>query len=102
MIKLPKQWKHWCKKNNLRPHFGGRRQHDWFYLKGQGRVWRINSLGMLQCGDTYEDFDRWALCDIEEAPLPLTEKCFEVYVAVLITRKNKKIPQHLPIDEGEA
>ena len=25
---------------------------------------------MLQCGDKYEDFNRWALCNIREADLP--------------------------------
>lgn len=90
MIKLPKQWKHWCKKNNLRPHFGGRRQHDWFYLKGQGRVWRISNRGMVQCGDIYEEFDRWALCNIEESPLPTTEADFTEAVTTLLLRQFKK------------
>jgi hypothetical protein len=78
-IKLPKQWRHWCRLANLRIHDGSkwaRRKHAWFYLKGRGRVWRVNCFGVLQRGDTYEDFDRWALCDIRELPMPKTQKEF--------------------------
>lgn len=35
------------------------------YFKGKGRVWRITAGGQLQCGDTYDRFDRWALTDVQ-------------------------------------
>ncbi len=91
--KLPKQWKHWCEKAGLRPHSNRpsseRGEWAWWYLKGHGRVWRINDKGMFQCGDTYADFDRWALCDIEEIPLPQYDKEFELAIKTLLSLKQK-------------
>jgi hypothetical protein len=80
-IKLPKQWKHWCKIANLRPHTNnvsrtGRSSHGYFYLKGRGHHWRVNCFGDLQRGDSYADFDKWARCDITELPMPLTQAKF--------------------------
>ena len=69
-MRLPKQFKHWCSRAGLRQRHKGRHASDWHYLKGHGREWRINCHGMLQCGDKYEDFNRWALCNIREADLP--------------------------------
>lgn len=92
-LKLPKQWKHWCSLANLRIH--GRRafRHKWTYfsLKGQGRVWRVNDRAMFQCGDTYEDFDRWALCDIRQAPIPRTKVEFLATVKALLEAHEKPI-----------
>jgi len=72
-IKLPKQWKHWCKKAGLRPETtfrytdGLRRSGRWMSLNGQGRKWRISLRNtanqndcVFQAGETYEKFDRWA------------------------------------------
>ncbi len=72
--KLPKQWRHWCVSSGMRPIKGmnRRRAFSWFYLRGHGRMWRVSCHGTLQCGDTYGDFDRWALCSIKEARLPTT------------------------------
>lgn len=59
-VKLPKQWKHWCRKMNLRPAlnrnsyiengdavwnlFGrGRSKYLWLYLKGHGYNWLIDA-----------------------------------------------------------
>lgn len=59
-VKLPKQWKHWCRKMNLRPAltrksyieagdgvwnlFGrGRSKYLWLYLKGRGYDWLIDA-----------------------------------------------------------
>lgn len=87
MQKLPKQWRHWCQKAGLRPHFKrSRRQHEWFYLKGHGRVWRLNCEEQLQCGDTYAEFDRWALCQIEEAPRPRSQAEFVATVKRLVAQ----------------
>lgn len=92
-IILPTQWKHWCKKANLRAHThqksGNRSSYDWFYLKGRGRVWRVNMYNMFQCGDTYEEFDRWALCDITETTCPKTEEQF-INAVVALENTHKK------------
>lgn len=90
-MKLPKQWKHWCSSARLRP-FSGRflrngGGHGWFYLRGRGHYWRVNCHGMFQRGDTYEAFDRWALCDIQEAPMPKTRDEFVAAVKSLLKEK---------------
>ena len=84
--KLPKQWKHWCADQRLTVH-GGKRdmcQSQWLYLKGRGHYWRVNCFGMFQRGDTYEDFDRWALCEIKEVPLPKTRAEFRSAISLLL------------------
>lgn len=78
--KLPKQWRHWCANQHLKPTGRGRRRWGWFYLKGRGRVWRVNDKGMFQRGDTYADFDRWALCSIIETPMPKTQAEFDRFI----------------------
>lgn len=89
-VKLPKQWKHWCQKLNLRRHSSkinkwDRNINSWFYLKGRGFVWRIDCFGHFQRGDRIEDFDRWALCNISEIDfVPNTFKSFESWVIALI------------------
>jgi hypothetical protein len=77
-MKLPKQWKHWCKKHGFRTHGSEKyfRGCGWLYLKGHGYCWRVNCYGMFECGDSYTKFDRWALCEIVEKPLPKTEREF--------------------------
>ena len=77
--KLPKQWMDWVKKAGLRP-LRSKKNWAWkwrgYYLSGKGRRWRLNDLGMLQRGDTYAEFDRWALSSIEEVPMPKTKAEF--------------------------
>ena len=90
MSKLPKQWRHWCRKAGLRPYCGGMRRYEWFYLKGHGRVWRLNCLNMLQCGDSYADFSKWALCDIEQTPCPTNEAQFLAAVRELLALKSER------------
>ena len=87
MLELPKQWRHWCRKAGLRPTYGGRRHYDWSYLKGRGRFWRLNCHGMFQCGDTYAEFDRWALCKIAELPCPKSELQFIDAVRALLANQ---------------
>lgn len=91
---LPKQWKHWCAVAGLRPD--AKRTvprmapcHSWFYVKGRGRRWRVNDRGMFQCGDTHEDFDRWALCHTEEVPLPQSQKEFLQAVEQLLAAQER-------------
>lgn len=85
-IVLPKQWKHWCKDQKLTVHGrGSRKRMDyWFYLKGRGHYWRVDCDGLLQRGDTYADFDRWALCSIEEVAMPKTRAQFRAAVKKLL------------------
>lgn len=93
-VKLPKQWRHWCADQNLRLHGAKRGQGmwQWFYLKGKGHYWRVSFHGMLQRGDAYADFDRWARCNIDEVPLPRTRAEFRASVARLISEY--KEPHH--------
>jgi hypothetical protein len=95
MQKLPKQWKHWCRMAGLKPHSNRpsreRSEWAWWYLQGRGRYWRINDKGMFQCGDTYAEFDRWALCDIEQEPRPNSMSEFSKTVAVLLNRKSSNV-----------
>lgn len=87
-IKLHKSWKDWCRAAGLRPRNKGRDKrglsHTWFYLHGHGREWRVNCYNMLECGDTYAEFDRWALCDIRSAPMPKTRAEFVATVKKLV------------------
>ena len=90
---LPKSWKHWCKDMKLKLH--GRKfskaNHHWFYLKGRGHYWRLNCHSIFECGDTYEEFDRWARCDIESMPMPTTRDEFRKAVRSML--EAKKIPK---------
>lgn len=86
--KLPRQWKDWCASAGLRPRNKGSDRRGlksaWFYLHGHGREWRVNCHYQLQCGDTYADFDRWALCSIHEAPCPTSKAQFQATVRALL------------------
>lgn len=64
-IKLPKQWKHWVSRANLRIVDYYNRKPCGYYLKGRGFHWRVNCYGEFERGDTYDEFDRWALCTID-------------------------------------
>ena len=60
MTNLPKQWEHWCRSMNFRPHGKvTKSKFCWYYLKGKGRVWRINCYNEFQRGDTYDDLDEY-------------------------------------------
>jgi hypothetical protein len=83
MIKLPKQYRHWCKLANLRPigkykrryGFSGK-YYQYCYLKGRGRTWRVNSDGLFQMSEPYDTFDRWANSFFSEMEIPKTYKEF--------------------------
>jgi len=80
MIKLPKQWRHWCRKYGLRPMRGSdvRKEFSWWYLQGRGRVWRVTDSESFEGGDLIKDFDRWALCDpIARIAIPENEYDFK-------------------------
>lgn len=90
--KLPKQWKHWCRQAGLRRQgwkgsHKGRYASAWMYLQGRGRMWRLNCHGQFQRGDTYADFDRWALCDIEQTTRPNSLREFLAAVNGLLALK---------------
>jgi hypothetical protein len=89
-VKLPKQWKNWCQRMGLRRHTNSIKKWDrnfdsWLYLKGHGHVWRVNCYHEFERGDTYEDFDRWALCNIDRVPtIPQTFEEFKNAVENLL------------------
>lgn len=82
----------WCADQNLRPAYklSGKAKNlrNWFYLVGKGYHWRVTCDTTLQIGDTYEKFDRWALCDREEVPLPKTHEEFRQAVKQLLAAKS--------------
>lgn len=93
LVRLPKQWKYWCKKAGLKPYLPGYDQRKpvyWNYLHGHGFVWRINFHGYFQRGDLVEEFDRWALCTINEVFCPTTEAAFLRTVNHLISLYKKE------------
>lgn len=87
-IILPKQWEHWCRLARLRlqgtDRWGRGVQKRGFYLRGRGHHWRVNCFGIFQLGDTYEEFDRWALCTINEVMMPTTKADFLASVEYLL------------------
>lgn len=85
---VPKQWKYWCRKYGLKPQYGGRKNHDWLYLIGHGYVWRVNNKGKFECGDSIDQFDRWALCDIDSTIRPSTELAFKIAIKQMLQWKN--------------
>lgn len=88
-MRMPKQWENWCRDQRLSVHGKryGKKRRDWFCLKGRGHYWRVNCDGMLERGDTYADFDRWARCNIDEVPMPKTRDEFREAVKTLLARK---------------
>lgn len=74
-IKLPKQWKHWCKLMRLKPESRGRYlcKYEYFALVGHGHRWRVNMHGQFQMSEPYEQFDRWANSVELSMPMPNTE-----------------------------
>ena len=85
MTKLPKSWKHWCKKYNLSPigykRSAKRGRFVWTCLKGKNNIFRVNCHAMFQ-SVVRRNFDRWALAgeDLKEIPIPTTEKEFANFV----------------------
>lgn len=71
--RIPKQWKHWCKLNGLKPYpRSSRKLSAWLYLQGHGHVWRVNRHDIFQRGDAIAEFDRWALCGTVEPVISYT------------------------------
>ena len=89
-VQLPKQWKHWCRKAGLRPESDGkhtRRSGAWWSLNGRGRKWRValrevrdQNDCIFQAGDSYDDFDRWALSERRNFEIPKTWNEFKAAV----------------------
>lgn len=89
-LKLPKQWKHWCRLAGLRPEGRGRyirTTSAWMALNGQGRKWRIALRDaaqpgdcIFQAGDNYADFDRWALSEQRDFEIPRSWAEFDAAV----------------------
>jgi hypothetical protein len=89
-VPLPKQWRHWCKLAGLRPEASGKwLRTQWAYrsLNGGGRKWRISLRStenlqdcVFQAGDTYDQFDRWALSSRTNFEIPKTWNEFKAAV----------------------
>lgn len=89
-MKLPKQWRHWCRQAGLRPESTGRWRRStlaWQSLDGCGRKWRIALRDarnqddcVFQAGDTYQEFDRWALSERRDFEIPRTWAEFKAAV----------------------
>ena len=76
-VKLPKQWRHWCKLMKLKPEGRGKYNLRHFALIGRGRRWRVNMYGQFQMSEPHETFDRWAnSVDCSVYPLPNTKTEF--------------------------
>lgn len=93
-VKLPKQWKDWCKQCGLRAtnsgfKLGKFKKYDYFTLKGKGRHWRVNCYGELQCSERYENFDRWANSHQESESMPVSFVDFRNVVYTLMWRMGK-------------
>ena len=84
---LPKTWKHWCRDQRLKSAAGTDGLGAWLYLKGRGHHWRVTCNATLQIGDNYDDFDRWALCDVIELPIPKTREEFRQAIKQLLAAK---------------
>ena len=88
--KLPKQWKHWCRKVGLRPEWQPtRKDASWSSLNGRGRKWRIALRSadgpqtdcIFQASvDTLAEFDRWALTERYSFEIPKTWAEFKAAV----------------------
>ena len=72
-LKLPKQWRHWCKLMKLKPEGRGKYQLRYFALVGRGRHLRVNMYGEFQMSEKHEKFDRWANSLEKTAPMPKTK-----------------------------
>lgn len=82
-VKLPKQWRYWCKLANLRVEWRSKSAYSHFSLKGQGRRWRVNCYNQLSVSCDEKDFDRWALSWVADAEMPKTEAAFLATIADL-------------------
>lgn len=72
-VKLPKQWRHWCRVWwRLRPY----RRRDWHLLRGHGCAWRVTESG-FQCARIPSG--RWKYLwgpDAVQMPMPKTYREF--------------------------
>lgn len=93
-IKLPKSWKHWCRKARIdtesKRSKWRRSEWSWFSLIGRNHHWRVNCHGMFQLGDDVIEFDRWALSEINEVVMPQTEAEFLCAVQSLLEARRAK------------
>lgn len=83
-IKLPKQWRHWCKLMKLKPEGRYKYRHRYFALKGRGRRWRINMYGEFQMSEKEETFDRWANSLEKSVDMPKTKDEFIIAVKEML------------------
>lgn len=89
-MKLPKQWKYWCRKYGLKPQRYSKSMYSWFYLEGYNRVWRVNCHNKFEVGDLITEFDRWGLCEpISSVQIPKTEKEFDLAIVQMNLQINE-------------
>lgn len=80
-VKLPKQWRHWCKLAGLKSesHNAGkcsRGKWTYFSLIGFSRHWRVNCHATFDMSETFDTFDRWANSHELTMPMPKTKDEF--------------------------
>lgn len=94
-MKLPKQWNRWTKKAGLRKATGSRLEREYrpaYYFTGHGRHWRLNCHGWFDVSVPEEDFDRWALSQVDSEEMCCTnEKEFVELVQQLLKRQGEQI-----------
>jgi hypothetical protein len=83
-LRLPRQWRHWCRLAGLRTQYHRRIQSSHWTLQGLGRNWRVNSRGVFQVSCVLEDFDRWSNSTLAEVSLPQSLAEFEKSVRLLL------------------
>lgn len=80
-VVLPKHWKYMCRCAGLRPETHHKTSYQWCHLKGHGRRWRVNNMGIFQSSRPYANFDRWANSLSGHAtPVPRTQMEMELFV----------------------
>lgn len=88
-MKLPKQWRHWCKISGLKPVSRPRKAWSWHTLEGCGYLWRVNCLHQFQVSLPYHDFDRWANSTACSLPLPQNKDQFMAAYFILWSQARK-------------
>lgn len=78
---------------------GGRRQHEWFYLKGYGRYFRVNCYGHLDISVPAHVFCRWASGRLLSETLKFTHKSdFIAMVSSMLKMARSHDAQYRPAE----
>ena len=90
MVKLPKQWRHWCKLAGLKPQWMPRTKDSKSNMVGKGRNWRVTCDNKFQVSEPLSVFDRWANSALGSIDLPTTEKDFLKAVGKLLGKSDEQ------------